>query len=186
MTNLAPEDYLAKATTGPANTPAFLQSEIQHMHDVKRVLLFATIAVAVFCVLALIGSISLKERAPGTIRRSLYIGAWATVIMLVVLGIIGATSWEWLFTTFHTTFFPQGNWQFRMSDTLIRLYPPQFWIDAALAIVVITLLIIGVLLAFTWPTRYRLVKENRYYKERYQIRQKIKAMRAERDGDTEA
>ena len=42
-----------------------------------------------------------------------------------------------------------------MSDTLIRLYPPQFWIDAALAIVVITLLIIGVLLAFTWPTRYR-------------------------------
>ena len=30
-----------------------------------------------------------------------------------------------------------------------------------LAIVVITLLIIGVLLAFTWPTRYRLVKENR-------------------------
>ena len=64
VTNLAPEDYLAKATTGPANTPAFLQSEIQHMHDVKRVLLFATIAVAVFCVLALIGSISLKERAP--------------------------------------------------------------------------------------------------------------------------
>ena len=186
VTNLAPEDYLAKATTGPANTPAFLQSEIQHMHDVKRVLLFATIAVAVFCVLALIGSISLKERAPGTIRRSLYTGAWATVIMLVVLGIIGATSWEWLFTTFHTTFFPQGNWQFRMSDTLIRLYPPQFWIDAALAIVVITLLIIGVLLAFTWPTRYRLVKENRYYKERYQIRQKIKAMRAERDGDIQA
>ena len=186
VTNLAPEDYLAKATTGPANTPAFLQSEIQHMHDVKRVLLFATIAVAVFCVLALIGSISLKERAPGTIRRSLYTGAWATVIMLVVLGIIGATSWEWLFTAFHTTFFPQGNWQFRMSDTLIRLYPPQFWIDAALAIVVITLLIIGVLLAFTWPTRYRLVKENRYYKERYQIRQKIKAMRAERDGDIEA
>ena len=36
VTNLAPEDYLAKATTGPANTPAFLQSEIQHMHDVNE------------------------------------------------------------------------------------------------------------------------------------------------------
>jgi len=67
-----------------------------------------------------------------------------------------------------------------------RAHRINLQIDAALAIVVITLLIIGVLLAFTWPTRYRLVKENRYYKERYQIRQKIKAMRAERDGDIQA
>ena len=97
--------------------------------------------------------------------------------MLVVLGIIGATSWEWLFTTFHTTFFPQGNWQFRMSDTLIRLYPPQFWIDAAIAVAVLVAAQITLLLVTTWPTKYRKLKAERRRQERQELRVKLASAR---------
>lgn len=42
-----------------------------------------------------------------------------------------------------------------MSDTLIRLYPPQFWVDAAATAGALTLFITVAVLAMTWPTRYR-------------------------------
>ena len=54
-----------------------------------------------------------------------------------MLGVVGVFGWEWLFTTFHQVFFPQGNWEFSVRSSLIRLYPPQFWIDAAIAVAVI-------------------------------------------------
>jgi uncharacterized membrane protein len=35
-------------------------------------------------------------------------------------------------------FFAQGTWQFLYSDTLIRMFPEQFWFDAALVIGTLT------------------------------------------------
>ncbi|MBZ0100422.1 MAG: DUF1461 domain-containing protein, partial [Taibaiella sp.] len=43
-------------------------------------------------------------------------------------------SWDFFFTCFHSTFFESGTWRFAFSDTLIRLFPEQFWFDAALTI----------------------------------------------------
>ena len=177
INNFAPREYLARVTTGADNTLAFTEAEVNHMHDVKWVLLIATVAVAALFLLTLFSSISLRERAPGTIRRSLFCGAWITLGLIVVLGVVGVFGWEWLFTTFHQVFFPQGNWEFSVRSTLIRLYPPQFWIDAAIAVAVLVVAQITLLLVTTWPTKYRKLKAERRRQERQELRVKLASAR---------
>ena len=177
INNFAPREYLARVTTGADNTLAFTQAEVNHMHDVKWVLLIATVAVAVLFLLTLFSSISLRERAPGTIRRSLFSGAWITLGLIMVLGVVGVFGWEWLFTTFHQVFFPQGNWEFSVRSSLIRLYPPQFWIDAAIAVAVLVAAQITLLLVTTWPTKYRKLKAERRRQERQELRVKLASAR---------
>ena len=173
INNFAPREYLARVTTGADNTLAFTEAEVNHMHDVKWVLLVAIIAVAALFLLTLFSSISLRERSPGTIRRSLFSGAWITLGLIAVLGVMGFFNWEWLFTTFHQVFFPQGNWEFSVRSSLIRLYPPQFWIDAAIAVAVLMAAQITLLLVATWPTKYRKLKAERRRQERQELRVKL-------------
>lgn len=177
INNFAPREYLARVTTGADNTLAFTEAEVNHMHDVKWVLLIATVAVAALFLVTLFSSISLRERAPGTIRRSLFVGTWITLGLIVVLGVVGVFGWEWLFTTFHQVFFPQGNWEFSVRSSLIRLYPPQFWIDAAIAVAVLVAVQITLLLVTTWPTKYRKLKAERRRQERQQLRVKLASAR---------
>lgn len=177
INNFAPREYLARVTTGADNTLAFTEAEVNHMHDVKWVLLIATVAVAALFLLTLFSSISLRERSPGTIRRSLFCGAWITLGLIAVLGVVGVFGWEWLFTTFHQVFFPQGNWEFSVRSSLIRLYPPQFWIDAAIAVAVLVAAQITLLLVTTWPTKYRKLKAERRRQERQDLRVKLASAR---------
>ena len=177
INNFAPREYLARVTTGADNTLAFTEAEVNHMHDVKWVLLVAIIAVAALFLLTLFSSISLRERSPGTIRRSLFSGAWITLGLIAVLGVMGFFNWEWLFTTFHQVFFPQGNWEFSVRSSLIRLYPPQFWIDAAIAVAVLVAVQITLLLVATWPTKYRKLKAERRRQERQELRVKLASAR---------
>ena len=177
INNFAPREYLARVTTGADNTLAFTEAEVNHMHDVKWVLLIATVAVAALFLLTLLSSISLRERAPGTIRRSLFCGAWITLGLIAVLGVVGFFGWEWLFTTFHQVFFPQGNWEFSVRSSLIRLYPPQLWIDAAIAVAVLVTAQITLLLVTTWPTKYRKLKAERRRQERQELRVKLASAR---------
>ena len=177
INNFAPREYLARVTTGADNTLAFTEAEVNHMHDVKWVLLIATVAVAALFLLTLFSSISLRERAPGTIRRSLFCGAWITLGLIAVLGVVGVFGWEWLFTSFHQVFFPQGNWEFSVRSSLIRLYPPQFWIDAAIAVAVLVAVQITLLLVTTWPTKYRKLKAERRRQERQELRVKLASAR---------
>ena len=177
INNFAPREYLARVTTGADNTLAFTEAEVNHMHDVKWVLLVAIIAVAALFLLTLFSSISLRERSPGTIRRSLFSGAWITLGLIAVLGVMGFFNWEWLFTTFHQVFFPQGNWEFSVRSSLIRLYPPQFWIDAAIAVAVLMAAQITLLLVATWPIKYRKLKAERRRQERQELRVKLASAR---------
>ena len=177
INNFAPREYLARVTTGADNTLAFTEAEVNHMHDVKWVLLVAIIAVAALFLLTLFSSISLRERSPGTIRRSLFSGAWITLGLIAVLGVMGFFNWEWLFTTFHQVFFPQGNWEFSVRSSLIRLYPPQFWIDTAIAVAVLMAAQITLLLVATWPTKYRKLKAERRRQERQELRVKLASAR---------
>ncbi|NDJ62146.1 MAG: DUF1461 domain-containing protein, partial [Chloroflexi bacterium] len=68
------------------------------------------------------------------------------------------TNWDYFFTLFHNLFFESGTWQFLYSDTLIRLFPEQFWFDAALIIggfnVIMSLGVLGI----TWRWGRRAVK----------------------------
>ncbi|MBC8099255.1 MAG: DUF1461 domain-containing protein, partial [Armatimonadetes bacterium] len=76
----------------------------------------------------------LWTRDRSALATALLRGGLLTVggVVVIVLGVIIA--WDSFFTTFHQLFFQDGTWIFYYSDTLIRLFPEQFWFDAALLI----------------------------------------------------
>ena len=53
-------------------------------------------------------------------------------------------AWPIFFTQFHQLLFPPETWTFAYSDSLIRLFPEQFWFDIGVLVSVGTL-VLGVL-----------------------------------------
>jgi len=68
------------------------------------------------------------------LRTGLLNGSILTLGMIVAIVVAAVVNWDFFFTGFHTLFFEGGTWRFAYSDTLIRLFPEQFWFDAALLI----------------------------------------------------
>ncbi|HEX2246566.1 MAG TPA: TIGR01906 family membrane protein, partial [Arthrobacter sp.] len=154
LLNWAGPRYLG-GLVGPEGEQLFLDSEVGHMEDVKTVIMGAWIAGAVMLVLAVLAVIYLARKYPGGIRRGLFAGSAATLILIIVLGVLGALNWQGFFTAFHGVFFADGTWTFFVDDTLIRLFPAQFWMDAGIVIAALVLMVSSLVLAFTWPTKSR-------------------------------
>jgi hypothetical protein len=76
-------------------------------------------------------------------------------VIIIGLGVLAVLGWEQFFTEFHRIFFANGTWTFSLQDTLIRLFPGQFWVDAGIVIGVLVLLASLITLILTWPTRKR-------------------------------
>lgn len=74
-------------------------------------------------------------------RGSLRVGSILTVVLFAVLGVLAVLGWDTFFTRFHEVFFAEGTWTFYLDDSLIRLFPPQFWIDAGIAVAALTLIL---------------------------------------------
>ena len=53
-------------------------------------------------------------------------------------------AWPIFFVQFHELLFPPGTWTFAYSDSLIRLFPEQFWFDIGVLISGVTL-VLGVI-----------------------------------------
>jgi len=140
-------------------SPAFNEREISHMHDVRvltgniylaQVVLLIAAAVAV---IVLTRQPETRAAAPAALRP----GAIITIVLLVALVFFVLTGFDTFFTDFHHVFFTGDTWEFSFSDTLIRLYPPQFWFDAATVIGVATIveaIVLGVA-AWRWGRMMR-------------------------------
>ncbi|MEL6148038.1 MAG: TIGR01906 family membrane protein, partial [Chloroflexota bacterium] len=140
--NVAPED---------ANLCLmFNERELRHMEDVKVVTRGAFITGIVSGVLAVAGGVLLYRENRWQLKQSLMGGAMLTLALIGTIILMAATAWEVFFTSFHQIFFEGDSWLFRYSDTLIRLFPEQFWFDAALVIGVLTTLSALVILVFSW------------------------------------
>lgn len=116
--------------------PLFTDRELRHMVDVKAVTQGA-FAAALIGGLAALGLGYLLARDPATrpiLRRALRDGAVATLGLIASIVVVAVAAWNTFFTLFHRLFFADGTWQFLYSDTLIRLFPEQFWFDTALVI----------------------------------------------------
>ncbi|GGG43100.1 hypothetical protein GCM10011374_01860 [Kocuria dechangensis] len=133
----------------------FLSSEVAHMTDVKIVLQVALTVVLVLGLLAVLSALYLRAKAPRAASGALFFGSWLTVVLLVLLAVAAVLGWQQFFALFHSLFFADGTWTFRATDTLIRLYPTQFWMDAAIAVGVLALLGALAVMAATWPTAFR-------------------------------
>ncbi|MDQ0826702.1 integral membrane protein (TIGR01906 family) [Arthrobacter sp. B2I5] len=133
----------------------FKDGEVSHMADVKTVILSTFGAGALLLLLALIAILYLRRRSTGGIRRGLFGGSIITLALILGLGTLAALGWQQFFTEFHRIFFADGSWTFSLDDTLIRLFPSQFWIDAGIVIAGLVLVASVVTLVLTWPTRRR-------------------------------
>lgn len=135
--------------------PLFEAGEVSHMADVKLVILSAFAAGIVLILLSLVAGIYLRRRSTGGVRRGLFAGSILTLVIIIGLAVLAVLGWEQFFTEFHRVFFASGTWTFSLQDTLIRLFPGQFWVDAGIVIGALVLLTALVTLILTWPTRKR-------------------------------
>jgi integral membrane protein (TIGR01906 family) len=132
-------DYLGNLEF-PNGDALFNARELEHMRDVKTITQIAFTIAAVCAVLALAALLYLRITARVLLRRSLMQGALLTLGIVAAILIVALANWEFFFTTFHRLFFEGGTWYFLYSDTLIRLFPEQFWFDASIVIGIITVL----------------------------------------------
>lgn len=133
----------------------FKDGEVSHMADVKLVILAAFGAGILLVLLSVIAIIYLRRRSTGGVRRGFFAGSIVTLVIIIGLGVLAFLGWEQFFTEFHRIFFASGSWTFALEDTLIRLFPGQFWIDAGIVIAALVLLTAIITMILTWPTRKR-------------------------------
>lgn len=140
---------------GSNGQPLFQAGEVSHMADVKGVYLIAMLAGLVLLIAMVVGMVYLSRRSVGGIRRALFAGSLATLVAILGIGAFALLAWEQFFTAFHQIFFANGTWTFQLSDSLIKLFPEQFWLDAGGTIGVLVLLAASLTFAFNWPTKRR-------------------------------
>jgi integral membrane protein (TIGR01906 family) len=129
--------------------PVYNAREIRHMVDVKMVMRGARWVhgiCSMLCILALAFSWR-SARLRTQALRAVYQACLALVVGLVAIGTLAYTSFDLFFTAFHRVFFAGDSWLFAFTDTLIQLFPVQFWMDATWALSLLTVgecIIVGV------------------------------------------
>lgn len=124
--------------------------ELHHMCDVKVVTQYAYLAAVGGGLTAVIAAFYLYRTNRSLLRSGLFNGAIFTLSIIATIIVIAVINWDFFFTGFHNLFFTSGTWRFEYSDTLIRLFPEQFWFDAALTIGFLTFLNAVIILVTTW------------------------------------
>lgn len=161
MTNDAEISYLADLTID--DQPAFRQKELDHMQDVKVVArtAFRFHNILTLGLIAAIGLLAWRPATRREMRFALSGGGIFTVGLILTLVVSVLAAWDVFFDGFHSVFFEGTSWRFYNSDTLIRLYPEQFWFDAALAIGIGTLSGALALIGAVWVyVRHRVINKN--------------------------
>ena len=111
----------------------FNERELSHMHDVKGVTKGALRVWYIAVVLLVgLGALAWFGNWWQAYRQGLVRGGWLMIGLVVLIGLFGAIAFWQFFTLFHELFFKGDSWLFLYSDTLIRLFPIQFWQDAFL------------------------------------------------------
>ncbi|MBE2194517.1 MAG: TIGR01906 family membrane protein [Anaerolinea sp.] len=135
LVNNAPLSYLGDLRL-PNGSAVFNERELKHMDDVQVVVRWS-MAALVGLSLVFVCALLLSLRSPlgrRALRQALITGGALILIALLLLVIYILIDWDHFFDSFHNLFFAQGTWQFRYSDSLIRLFPIFFWQNAALTL----------------------------------------------------
>lgn len=115
----------------PDGSPLFNSRELSHMADVKHLARASFVTWGVLAVLiTLSGVLAYQQKWMAVWGRSVSLGGWITILLIVTIFVFILTSFDTLFTDFHHLFFTGDTWLFLYSDTLIRLFPIAFWQDA--------------------------------------------------------
>jgi len=132
LINNADISYLGDLTFEDGS-PLYNERELSHMHDVKVVTKGALRIWYVTVILLVgLGAWAWFGKWWQAYGQGLRRGGWLMIGLVLIIGLFGAIAFWQLFTLFHALFFEGDTWMFEFSDTLIRLFPMQFWQDAFL------------------------------------------------------
>jgi integral membrane protein (TIGR01906 family) len=124
--------YLLEEMVLPGSgDPVYNEREIGHMIDVKVVADAFRTAFWVMAVILVVGYgfLLIRQETRLDAFQALFHGGLFTTSLLIVIGVLIGAAWTFVFTQFHNLFFDSGTWVFHYSDSLIRLFPEQFWLD---------------------------------------------------------
>jgi len=116
----------------PDGSPAFGYRELTHMRDVRR--LFGIALRAQLVAIVLIGALALalaRTRLRTAVPLGLLAGALGTLAIALLAVPMILLGFDSFFVRFHEVFFSGDSWRFNNADTLIRIYPDQFWQDVS-------------------------------------------------------
>ncbi len=128
-----PSDELSKQFLN--GVPVYNPREVSHMADVLAV--FQTVLrvwQAALILLLLLSFILWKKGEQKALASAIQSGGLLTSGIILSIALLAIFGWQFWFETFHLFFFQPGSWLFSYSDTLIRLFPVEFWFDATLTI----------------------------------------------------
>jgi integral membrane protein (TIGR01906 family) len=141
-----PDNELAKQTLN--GVPVYNQREVSHMADVQAVFqAVLRLWQFAFILFLVVGLVLWKNGQRMALWSAVQWGGIVTSGLILTIGLLAFFGWQTWFELFHRLFFLPGSWLFSYQDTLIRLFPRQFWFDATLTISFLSF-IGGLLLAF--------------------------------------
>jgi integral membrane protein (TIGR01906 family) len=157
-----PNDELSKQLLN--GTPVYNPREVSHMADVQAV--FQSVLRVwwiAFILLLLLGFILWRKREREVLASAIQSGGTVTSGLVLSIALLALFSWQAWFDLFHRFFFENGSWLFDFSDTLIRLFPVEFWFDATLTISILSLVggLLLVLNGWCWRQIIKLQSERR-------------------------
>ena len=114
----------------PDGKPVYNERELDHMVDVKNVVMTTlNVWLVSLALLIALGIWAGLGHWWDHFRHGLGRGGWLTAILVVIVLVFVLFGFGVFFVFFHNIFFQSGTWMFEWSDTLIRMFPERFWRD---------------------------------------------------------
>lgn len=131
-----PLDKCWRPPSDAMDCPMFNETELRHMSDVKGIANVAfSLATGLLITALLLVAAACRYRSYSRfVYRGIFLGCVATLGLLATALVSVTVAWDRMFDAFHELFFAAGTWRFPFSDTLIRLYPEQLFVDASILI----------------------------------------------------
>lgn len=124
--------YLADIVM-PNGEPIFISDELSHMADVKGLISLLYLIALVGIIGSVLFGLYMCRKGGSGIHAGVRLGSIFSIIFMAAVAVVAVLDWDSFFRGFHKVFFKDGTWEFYADDSLIRLFPPQFWVDAGIA-----------------------------------------------------
>jgi len=146
LTNSQGISFVANQTF-PNGQPLYNERELSHMKDVENLVQKAILGWYVTGALVILaGFAAWRLHKLSDYWIAMRDGGWATLFLIFAILLGVSINFDWLFTAFHHLFFTGDTWLFYFSDTLIRLFPMEFWMNLFIALGFFSILFSGILI----------------------------------------
>ncbi len=154
-----PDNELSKQTLN--GVPVYNEREAAHMADVKAVFqAILRVWQGALILFLLFGVVLWRNGERMVFASAIQSGGILASGIILTIALLAVFAWQTWFELFHRFLFVPGSWLFSYTDTLIRLFPVQFWFDATLMISILSFVggLLFVLLGWRWQKVIELLR----------------------------